>query len=80
MDPIYAYLNEIQIIKTPWGETLRQMKSVESNNGKIKIEAYENIIHALFKERNEYIDKTTEKDKKNRIFRKKSSRLDDYVC
>jgi len=70
-DPIYTYLNEIQTIKTPWGETLRQKKSVETNNGKIKIAAYENIINALFKERKEYLGKTTEKDAKIKFLEKK---------
>lgn len=34
--------------------------------------AYENIINALFKERKEYIDKTTEKDIKIKLSEKKA--------
>lgn len=70
--PIYNYLNEIAIIKTPWGEALRQEKAVETNDSKIKMEAYEKIIDALFKERKEYIDKTTEKDIKINFLEKKA--------
>ena len=63
-DPIYDYLKEIRSIKTPWGETSRQEKATETNSSKIKM-AYENIIKALFEERKEYIDKTTEKVAQN---------------
>lgn len=72
-DPIYDYLKELRSIKTPWGETSRQEKATETNISKIEMAAYENIIQALFKERKEYIDKTTEKDKKISFLEKKAA-------
>ena len=70
-DPIYKYLDEMILFKTHWVEISRQKKSAETNNGKIKMAAYENIINALFKERKEYIDKTTEKDSKIKFLERK---------
>lgn len=62
-DPIHDYLKEIRSIKTPWGETSRQEKATETNGNNINL-AYKKIIDVLFKERKEYIDKTTEKELK----------------
>lgn len=68
-DPIYNYLDEMTFFKTPYVEISRQKKATETNNSKNKM-AYENIIKALFEERKEYIDKTTEKDTKIKFLEK----------
>jgi len=71
-DPIYNYLNEMDWFKTRWLETSRQKKSA-TNNSKIKMAAYENIIDKLFEEKKGYKNKTMEKDKEIKLLRKKEA-------